>query len=643
MKRRKFIQTSGSFAAASVILNGIPARARAQAPTFTCQQIHDRIYVMVNMFGANDTLNTVVPIQQYGIYATNRPTIAIPQTGTRKYIDLDNTLAPNQLTALHPNMTAMKALYDEGKVNVVHGVGYLNNNRSHFKSDDLWNTAGDSTPANFDFLSGWAGELFEYRYPGLLGNPNAQMPDPPCIELGATNGSVLFQTASNNNASVLLTSNNVTSYYNTLVSVGGPTPASFPASDFGVEFKYVDDVQRLSNAYAQRIQTVFNAGSNSPTTYPNTNLGNQLKTVARLIKGGSKSSMYTVHQYGFDTHGTQTTVGDSTTGTHANLMTDLCNSIKAFQDDIKLLGFEDRIILTTHSEFGRTIDENVGRGTDHGGVSTMFIVGKGVQGGVTGTPIDLTKVSQRGLTDLQFDYRRVFSSVLQDFMGHGAQPMTAARMNLFTTSKAPVVKSTHVAPVNCYINQTVLPLSLLAFNATLLADGNSKVYWETTAEVNCKDFEIMHSTDGVTWKSIGIVYCNNSNSSSVNRYELLHEKPSVGRNLYQLLQFDLNGAKRTHGPVSLMVRDSKSFTVSNYPNPASFDFNLAFTIDKAQKATIRYFDAQGHLLGQQLVKLNAGFNKLNVTSAQYKQYKGQMIIHIQTDTGVEKTLKQILL
>lgn len=644
MKRRKFLEASGTFAAASVILNGIPARARAQTSGFTCQQVQDRIYVMVNMFGANDTLNTVVPIQQYGIYATNRPTIAIPETGIRKYIELDTTLAPEKRTALHPNMTAFKDLYDQGKLNVVHGVGYANNNRSHFKSDDIWNTAGDSTPANFDFESGWAGELFEYRYPGLLGNPNSQMPDPPCIELGATNGSILFQTMTNNNASVLLTSNNASTYYNTLVSVGGPAPASFPVSDFGIEFKYVDDIQRLSNSYAQRIQTVFNAGNNSvAVTYPNNALANQLKTVARLIKGGSKSSMYMVHQNGFDTHGTQTTFGDSTTGTHANLMTDLTSAIKAFQDDLALLGLEDRVVLTTHSEFSRTIDENVGRGTDHGGVGTMFVIGKGVQGGVTGLPIDLTKVTSRGLTDLQYDYRRVFSAVVQDFMGHGPQPMAAARMNLFTSSKAPVIKATHISPVSCYINQTVLPLSLLSFTASLLPDGNGKVKWETSSEVNCKNFEVMHSLDGISWKGIGIVNCNNNNSTTVNRYELIHEKPQVGRNLYQLLQFDLSGAKRTYGPITLMVRDSKTFTVSNYPNPSSFDFNIAITTDKAQQATIRYFDVQGHLLGQQAVRLVNGFNKVNVTPAQFKQYKGQMIIHIVTDTGIEKTLKHILL
>jgi uncharacterized protein (DUF1501 family) len=641
MQRREFLQATGKIAAGSFLLNGIPVKTLALSPSFTCLEIRDRIFVMVNLFGANDTLNTVVPIQQYNIYAANRPNIKIPETGANAYINLDTTLPANQLTALHPVMTPFKTLYDAGKLNVVHGVGYANNNRSHFKSDDLWNTAGDSTPPNFNFDSGWAGQLFEYRYPGLLGNPTAQMPDPPCIELGSTSGSILFQTSTNNNASVLLTSTNVSSFYNTLIAVGGPSPANFPVSDYGIDMKYVDDIQRISNAYAQRIQTVFNAGSNSTVVYPNTAIANQLKTVARLIKGGSKSNMYTVHQYGFDTHGTQVVAGNPTTGNHANLLKDLTEAIKAFQDDITLLGFEDRIITTTHSEFGRTIDENAGLGTDHGGVSTMFVIGKGVRPGVTGTPIDLTQVSQRGLTNLQYDYRKVFAAILQDFMGHGSQPMNAARMDSFTTSKAPVIAATHVAPPSCYINQIVLPITLVSLNAYLLANGNSEIIWETSAESNCKEFEVQHSTDGMQWKKIGIVPGSN-NSSSIKKYSLQHNKPELGKNFYRFWQIDFYGGKRLYGPVDLFVRTNVGFEVKSYPNPARFDFYITITADKKQTAFVQFFDIQGHLLYQQQIKINNGFNKFNYPVAQFKGYSGELIIHIKTDYDLQKTIRQII-
>jgi uncharacterized protein (DUF1501 family) len=643
MKRKDFIKDTGKLTAASILLNGIAARGWGMplSPDFTCQEIRERILVMVNLFGANDTLNTVVPIQQYNIYATNRPNLKIPESGANAYINLDTTLPANQLCGLHPIMTPFKALYDAGKLNVVHGVGYANNNRSHFKSDDLWNTAGDSTPANFNFNSGWAGQLFEYRFPGLLGNPTSQMPDPPCIELGSTSGSILFQTSNNNNASVLLTSTNVSSYYTTLISVGGPAPATFPATDYGNEARYIDDVQRLSNIYAQRIQNVFNAGNNSTVTYPNTNIANQLRTVARLIKGGSKTNMYMVHQYGYDTHGSQIISGSPATGAHANLLKDLTEAIKAFQDDITVLGFEDRVITTTHSEFGRTIDENSGMGTDHGGVSTMFIIGKGVRPGITGTPIDLTKVNNRGLTDLQYDYRQVWAAVLQDFMGHGAQPMTAARMNTYLTAKASIVAASHVAPDSCYINQTILPVRLITFNARLLQSGAAEVYWETATESNCKEFEIEHSTDGFVWNDIGVV-AGSGDSAIPQKYRLEHSGVVAGRNFYRMWQIDYNGSRREYGPAILTAKQKAGFTVLNYPNPAQFDFNIAITSDKGQKTMISIYDIQGHLLHQQPVQVSVGFNKFNFTLSQFGGYRGELIVHIQTELGTERTIKQLI-
>jgi uncharacterized protein (DUF1501 family) len=641
MQRREFIKNTGKITAATILLNGIPAKGFALPPPFTCQEIKDRVLVMINLFGANDTLNTVVPIQQYSIYATNRPNIRIPETGPGAYINLDTTLPVNQQTAIHPIMTPLKTLYDAGKLNVVHGVGYANNNRSHFKSDDLWNTAGDSTPANFSFDSGWAGQLFEYRYPGLLGNPTTQMPDPPCIELGSTSGSLLFQTATNNNASVLLTTTNVSSYYNTLVAVGGPGPATFPATDFGVETKYIDDVQKISNVYAQRIQTVFNAGSNSAVVYPSTNIANQLKTVARLIKGGSKSSLYTVHQYGFDTHGTQVVAGSPATGTHANLLKDLSEAIKAFQDDIAALGFEDRVITTTHSEFSRTIDENAGLGTDHGGVSTMFIIGKGVRAGVTGTPIDLTKVSSRGLTDLQYDYRRVWAGILQDFMGHGLQPMTAARMNAFLPTKALVIAPAYQAPPSCYIDQVLLPVTLVSLKAFLLPDGNGEVRWETATETNCKEFEVQHSTDSENWTDIGVVP-GSGESNSLKRYSFVHKGLVVGRNFYRLWQVDYNGSRRQYGPVLLQVKENVQFVVKSYPNPARFDFNVTITAAKRQQALVQIFDIQGHLLLKQNIVINNGFNKYNYLTSQFHNYRGELIIHFSTDLSIERTIKQLI-
>jgi uncharacterized protein (DUF1501 family) len=646
MQRRKFLQNTGAIAAGSLLINGIPVRAIAQGgPTFTCQNIADRVYVMINLFGANDTLNTVIPVSQYSTYATNRPTLKIAEAGTANgYIPLDTTLPLNRQSGLHPTLTAFKTLYDAGKLNLVHGVGYQDNNRSHFKSDDLWNTNGDSIPANFNYDSGWAGQLFDYRYPGLLGNPTAQMADPPCVELGSTNGSILFQTSTNKNASILLTANDVGSYYNTLISVGGPTPATFPTSDYGLDTKYIDDVQKVSSAYGQRIQSVFNAGNNSAVAYPSNNyLASQLKTVARLIKGGSKTSMYTVHHYGYDTHGAQVTtgVGNSHLGAHANLLTELSQAVLAFQNDLAALGLEDRVITSTHSEFGRTIDENSGKGTDHGGVSTMFIIGKGVKPGVTGNPIDLGQVYERGLTDLQYDYRRIFSAIMQDFLGNGNQPMTAGRMGNFLANKAPIIAPSYISPESCYINQVALPVTLVSLDAILQDDKKVKVAWKTSSETNCKSFDVEHSTDGNNWKHLGNV--NGNNNSSIERvYSFMHTSPASGRNYYRLWQYDYFGSRKMYGPTSVSIKENVGLTMAAFPNPAITDFNITIQAEKAQIGYIQLLDMQGHLLLRMQTPIAQGFNKFNFTTAQLKGFKGQIIIHLRTSMQIERTIKQII-
>jgi uncharacterized protein (DUF1501 family) len=645
MQRRSFLKNTGKIGAGAVILNGIPAVGRAQANTFSQADINRRIHVIVNLFGANDTLNTVVPSAQYNIYAGVRPKIAIPEASLLT-LDTANNTNP---TKLHPILSPLRDLYTDGLLHVVHGVGYNDNNRSHFKSDELWNTAGDSTPANFDFESGFYGQLFEHRYPGLLGSSTPAIPDPPCIELGSSSGSTMFQTALGNNASVLLTNNNIGGFYTTLTEVGGLAPAHNLATDHGNDTKFIADIQTLSNIYGNRIQTVFNAGSNSSTVYPSNNyLADQLKTVARLIKGGSRSTVYMVHQYGFDTHDVQTDATNPLTGNHTNLLKQLAEALKAFQTDITALGFADRIITTTHSEFGRTIDENGNMGTDHGGVSTMFVMGKAVRTGpgISGTPIDLTKVDQRALTDLQYDYRRVFSAVLQDFLGHGPNPLAAARMNNYTApnapfSKAPIIAASHLVDPTKYIDQIILPIVLTSLTANTLAANTIDVRWETSSETGSKLYEVQHSSNNLTWSTIGTVNAVGTSTSS-RRYNFEHKTPVLGINYYRLQQIDINGARRIFGTAIAHIKDGASFVVKNYPNPAVFDFNLAITTDKKQTAQIQFMDVQGHLLLQQTTVLNSGFNKLNFNVNQFKGISGELIIYIQTDLSNKKVIKQVI-
>jgi len=93
---------------------------------FTCQEISERVLVLVQLHGGNDGLNTMVPISQYSAYRNMRPTLALPNTGNRKIIDLDTTLPLTEQLGLHPDLTALKSLYDGGKLSILQGAGYAN-------------------------------------------------------------------------------------------------------------------------------------------------------------------------------------------------------------------------------------------------------------------------------------------------------------------------------------------------------------------------------------------------------------------------------------------------------------------------------------------------------------------------------------
>src|SRR5690606_23272499 len=142
--------------------------------------------IILQMHGGNDGLNSLIPVDSYEQYYSRRPNIAIPaKNSARKYIALDSTLPLDTQVGLHPDMAAMKAMYDTGRVSFVQGVSYKNNNGSHFRGRDIQFMGGSSE----DFYSsGWVGRYLEgeigtKKYPEDF--PNDEMKDPLAIEMGS--------------------------------------------------------------------------------------------------------------------------------------------------------------------------------------------------------------------------------------------------------------------------------------------------------------------------------------------------------------------------------------------------------------------------------------------------------------------------
>lgn len=130
---------------------------------------------------------------------------------------------------------------------------------------------------------------------------------------------------------------------------------------------------------------------------------------------------------GFDTHSEQVDSADHSVGLHGTLMQQLGDAIAAFQDDIKLLGLEDRVVGMTFSEFGRRVMSNASNGTDHGAAAPMFVFGKAVQNGVIGAnPTIPSTVTVNDNLPMQYDFRQVYASVLTDWFELPAAEVKAA-------------------------------------------------------------------------------------------------------------------------------------------------------------------------------------------------------------------------
>lgn len=481
MKRRNFLQIL-SAGVTPFMVNGFnfrPFANRKMAQLLsTCDGVEERTLILIQLKGGNDGINTIIPIAVYDDYANLRPYIRVPDSGLEKYITLDNTLPGADQVGLHPVMGAMKDLYDKGWVSVVQGVGYENINQSHFKGTDLWLSGGDGTPENFNIHSGWMGRTLNAMYPDVLGEPTPDFPDPLGIQVGDPYPSLGFHTETEHLNSINLSGQDPEGFYTLIQSIGGAPILNVPDSEYGVELEYIMGVENSVDLYSQRITQTFNAGSNA-LTYPDSDLANQLKTVARLIKGGCRTKIFLCSMGGYDTHGSQT--GDSVLlGPHPSLLQNLSEAVKAFFDDLEAMSLADQVMACTFSEFGRCARENGSYGTDHGTLAPMLIFGKGAEAGVVGTNLNLAGVTDDGqVYGTQYDYRQVFTTLVQDWLGANNYALEQAMFDGY--NKLPLVNSTFVVNPDCYIGGAVSVFDPVREQRRLSVYPNPAV---STAEVN---------------------------------------------------------------------------------------------------------------------------------------------------------------
>lgn len=397
MNRRNFLHNMAHLAAMPAFIPGMEAFAQSELLTNTADK--GKILIILRFDGGNDGLNTVIPLDQYANLQKVRPKVILPEN---KILPIKGTSA-----GLHPAMAGLNNLLDEKRLAIIQSVGYAKPNYSHFRSSDIWMSGSDS---DINVPSGWMARYIESQHPNYpQAYPNANFPHPLSIEI-SWQASLLFQ---GQNSFTSLIYSNPDSFYKLM----NPFVNTYPETLQGSRLAYLQLIGRQSQEYGAVVQSAFRKGT-TPIPFEENDLGNQFKIIQKLISGGLNTRVYMLRIGGFDTHNQQVDASDHTKGMHAVLLKQVNDAIVTFMKNLDAQNLGDRVVGVTLSEFGRTIHSNYSGGTDHGTVAPMFVFGNAVLGGMIGTnPVIPKEYKMNDDLPVQFDYRQVYSSILNQWMG----------------------------------------------------------------------------------------------------------------------------------------------------------------------------------------------------------------------------------
>ena len=356
----------------------------------------DPILVVIQLTGGNDYLNTLIP---YGdpLYYDNRTNVGIPQA---------EVLPINDYVGLHPAASAIKDLYDDGKVAIINGVGYPTPNRSHFRSMDIWHTCEPDKVGN----EGWLGRVIRDIDPkseNVLTGVNFGRGLPRALALSG----------------VPVASVAVLETYGVLTGITGepersealdvfsrmyaPTIGGGPVMDYlgqtGLDaLKGADILKTAPDKYESTVE------------YAETSIGKNLQGIAKVLTADLGTRIFYTQHGGYDTHANQ---GPA----HPKLWTELSQGISDFYADLREHDIADNVLMFVFTEFGRRVKDN-GSGTDHGSGGMALAIGDPVKGGLYSEyPSLKAEDLLEGDLHFNFDYRGVYGTMVEKWLGLDAQ------------------------------------------------------------------------------------------------------------------------------------------------------------------------------------------------------------------------------
>ncbi|MBN9511630.1 MAG: DUF1501 domain-containing protein [Alphaproteobacteria bacterium] len=344
----------------------------------------ERILVVVELSGANDGLNTVVPYTDDAYYRA-RPKLGLRPDKLRK---LDAQFG------LQPTMAGFERLYKDGNLAIVHGVGYDHPSFSHFTSMAYWHTGAPNSGDAF----GWLGRLADGMDPKGAANYLVNIEEQESLAVRARNH-------------VPLVFDNPDKFMRGAVFEERDALARLAAArqPHNATEAFLFDVAASAQHAELHVREAC-AAYRTPVDYGLVRFG--LERVAALIAAGFPTRIYyvTFPHNAFDTHVTQA-------DTHARLLTYVSDHVAAFIQDMTRQGRGDDVAVMVFSEFGRRVAENANLGTDHGTAGISFVAGRPVRGGHYGAPPSLTDLDD-GNMRYTTDFRRVYATMIQGWMGY---------------------------------------------------------------------------------------------------------------------------------------------------------------------------------------------------------------------------------
>ena len=397
----------------------------------------DTILVVVELNGGNDGLNTVIPYAD-DLYYKYRPTLAY-----RK----EQLLRVDDHIGLHPSLRGFDQLLNNGQLAIVQGVGYPNPNRSHFESMDIWQT-GDPRGK---LTNGWLGRsMGSVKVPqGEIVGMHVGAEQLPLALQGSATGTPTINPAKpyelildgqRINVNDVKFDQPVTVPPSPPVDVPEKPLPPAPANDKhrAERLRLIREMAELTTGSKNDVLQFVSRSSlqtytaverlrqllrdNQIITNPGqAQLYSDLNLVARIIRAGFGTRIFYVATDGYDTHSNQRP-------DHERLLANLSNAIQQFFAQLQGFGDDKRVVVMTFSEFGRRVQENGSKGTDHGSGSCLFVAGPAVQGGPIGKHPSLNDLDSG---DLRYhtDFRQVYATLLDRWLGCNSQEVLGGKFD----------------------------------------------------------------------------------------------------------------------------------------------------------------------------------------------------------------------